>query len=160
MILVQWCCDRSIVERALANAHPQTVRNQWVRPGDKDVVQFPARLPADDENILESFRCEEGGTRALALEQGVRRHSGSMNDFRSGRAAGSRHSLHDGFLRLLRCREFFEYFDLAVADNHEVRECPAGIDADSKNRFARHLERISGGWFRSPGSFLEDRAPM
>src|SRR5438876_4551727 len=73
MILVQRCCDRPVVERALANAHPQPGRNQWIRPGHKDVVQFAARLPADDENILETFRGEEGGTRALALEQSVRR---------------------------------------------------------------------------------------
>src|SRR5262249_32915235 len=102
MILVQRCCDGPVVERALANAHPQPVRNQWIRPGHKDVVQLPARLPAYDENILETLRCEKGGTRALALEQSIRRDSGSMNDFRSCRTAGSRHSLHDGFFRLLR----------------------------------------------------------
>src|SRR2546428_5576289 len=102
MILVQRCCDRPVVERALANAHPQPGRNQWIRPGHKDVVQFAARLPADDENILETFRGEEGGTRALALEQSVRRDSGSVNNFRSGRIAGSCPSLLRASSRLSR----------------------------------------------------------
>ena len=84
MIVDQRYFDRPIIEGALPNAHAQLVRDQWVRTGHKDVVKLTPSLPADDENILKTCGCQKGRPRAFALEQSVRRDSGSVDDFRNG----------------------------------------------------------------------------
>src|SRR5262249_55463011 len=65
----------------------------------------------------------------------------------------------DCVIGLFRSGEFLENFYLAGIHDDKVRECSAGINADPKNRSARHLGRVRLKPFRDPESNPVGRVP-
>ena len=110
----------------------RVVGHERIRPRDENVVEVPARLPADDDHIFETFGRQQSGPRAFAFQQGIGRDGGSMNDF-PDRATSSRSSpcmmASSGWCGV---ESSLKTSNLAVLNDDEIGECSTGIDADSR----------------------------
>ena len=146
MSAVERPLDRAVVKRALPDAEAQAAGHERLRTSNEDVVELAAGLTPDRENIFESFGCEQRGARALAFKQRVRCDCRSVDDFLYRGRVEPRDSFHDGFIGLPRRGKLFENFNASVADNGEVREGSARIDAYSHLKInSRDIKNMSGG---------------
>src|SRR5262245_1895558 len=102
MIQVQGRFYGSVVENALAYSEPQMTGNQRLRARHEDVVQFPSRLPADHDHVLESFSGQQRCPRALAFKESVGCDSRSMDDFADGCRVNTSNAFQDALFRMLR----------------------------------------------------------
>ena len=112
----------------LADAVTALERDERLRVRRAEPVELRAVLPPQVEQVLEAGGRDERRSRALALEQRVRRDRRPVREALDlGRADGRRRGEHR--LLLPRRRRHLRRPQLAVGEQHRVGEGPAHVDA-------------------------------
>ena len=96
-------------------------------------VEVRARLSAEVQDVLEALVRDERRARTAPLEERVRRDRGAVGEAVDGRRADGGGSGDDRLL-LTRGRRHLRDPDLAVGDEHGVRERPADVDPERTHR--------------------------
>ena len=96
-------------------------------------IEVRARLAAEMQDVLEALVRDERGARPAALEQRVRRDRGAVGEAVDGRRADGASSGDDRVL-LTRGRRHLRDPDLAVGDEHCIREGSADVDPERTHR--------------------------
>jgi hypothetical protein len=136
--LVERQQHRAIGSDALRHAEAQITRHQRLGPLHVDVVLLEAVLPGDLQRIAEPLGGEQGGARALALDQRIGGERRAVNHKRHiGRCAlgfgqhGAHARQHGAFGRIGRGQQLDGVGALGRLE-HEVGEGAADIDGQSR----------------------------
>ena len=119
---------------------------------EDDAVELPAHLPPDLQHVLEAGGGEQAKPGPFALEHGVGRHGGAVQEAANLHRRDLpvlRHEsdrLHHRFVRVpARAHDLGGQHRLAGAPAHQVGEGAADVDADVVEALARHFVPSSAG---------------
>src|SRR5579885_3607219 len=132
--------DRAVRRDALAHAEPQPVGDERRGPRPVQIIKAPARLPPDDQHVLEPFGRHQAYARAAAFEQRVRADGRPVHDFqitqtRARLPRRAPEALDDRARRVVRRRGHLENPRAPFGVIDEVRERPARVHADAHDRY-------------------------
>jgi hypothetical protein len=117
---------------AFAHADAPGARNERQRTPRLESVEQGTHLPSDLEHVLETGGREQKDAGPTPLEQRVGRDRRPVMQAR--RAAQCRDPCQDCVRRVTRRRTDLQDLDPAANDGDEIREGPAGVDADQDGR--------------------------
>jgi hypothetical protein len=131
-----------IEARPLRDAVAQLGRNEGLLRNRRQVVELIPVLAPDGDEILEARRGDEGGTRALALEQSVGCHRRAVDHVSLRPSRRAMQAFQDYASRRSRIGLELERLQAAVVmENDEVRECASSINPDAHGEVRGLAER-------------------
>ena len=137
--------DRAVWAQAGVQLEAQLVRDERSRALRLEVVDVRTRLAADQQQVAHALGGDEGGTRPLALDHGVRGHRRAVDDELRDDAEGV-DALEHRARGIVGSGRPLVQLDGAVAPEEEVGERAADIDTQRDRHAgpALPLARVEG----------------
>jgi len=136
-VLVEGAQDRAVGQEPLADLATEASWHERRRRIDEEIVHVVAAFVADLERVAEALGGEERRPRPLALDEGIGRERGAVDDRPNGARRDPRlvekhrDALFDAVRRILRRGEDLAYArdPRRLVDDDEIGERAADVDA-------------------------------